>query len=238
MIATTYYRSLLSPSEQGVYKDIVTGLLNRRDSIYIKQTPAQIESIRKIVNAVHLDHPELFYVDFWHYQLTQSLLPCGTFLHFRMMLDRDPSAAVMNALKAKTALLQRSAQKKSSREEIYFMIAKEIATTTKYVDTNSAFWEHTVAGPALSHHAVCEGIAKMFLFLCQRISNMPCAVITGTSNGVPHAWNMIELNGVRKYIDVTSVLQTISLYTLVPAALFKSEQALRRSGYDWQWHPY
>ena len=233
MIATTYYRSLLSPSEQGVYKTIVTGLLNRRESIYIKQPYAQIESIRKIVNAVHLDHPELFYVDFWHYQLTQSLLPCGMFLNFRMMLDRDPSTAVMNALNAKAALLQQAAQKKSSREEIYFLIAKEIATTTKYVDSNSVFWEHTVAGPALSHRAVCEGIAKMFLFLCQRIGNIPCAVITGTSNGIPHAWNMIEVNGVRKYIDVTSVLQTISLYTLVPAALFKSEQTLRKNGYDW-----
>lgn len=234
MIATTYYRSLLSPSEQGVYKDIVVGLLNRRESICIKQAHTKIESVRKIVHAVHLDHPELFYVNFWHYQLAQSLLPCGMFLNFRMMLDRDPSTAVLNALKAKVALLQRSSKKKSSLEEIYFLIAKEIATTTKYVDSNNAFWEHTVVGPVLSHRSACEGIAKMFLFLCQRISNVPCAVITGTSNGVPHAWNMIELNGVRKYVDVTSVLQTISLYTLVPTALFKSEQALRRNGYDWQ----
>lgn len=232
MIATTYYRSLLSPSEQGVYKDIVAGLLNRRESIYIKQVHAQIESVRKIVNAVHLDHPELFYVDFWHYQLTQSLLPCGMFLNFRMMLDRDPSAAVMNALNAKAVLLQRSIRKKSSREEIYFMIAKEIATTTKYVDSNSVFWDHTIAGPVLCHSAVCEGIAKLFQFLCQRI-NVPSAIITGTSNGVPHAWNMVELNGNRRYIDVTAALQTISLYTLVPAALFKSEQVLRRNGYDW-----
>lgn len=232
MIATTYYRSLLSPSEQGVYKDIVAGLLSRKESIYIKQAHAQIESIRKIVNAVHLDRPDLFFVDFWHYQLTQSLLPCGVFLHFRMMIDKEPLKAVMNSLNAKAVLLQRSARKKSSREEIYFMIAKEIATTTKYVDSNDAFWEHTVAGPALSHRAVCEGIAKMFLFLCQRI-NVPCAIITGTSNGVPHAWNMVELNGNRRYVDVTAALQTISLYMLVPAVLFKSEQALRRNGYDW-----
>lgn len=231
MIATTYYRSLLSPSEQGIYKDIVTGLLDRRGSIFIKQA-AQIERVRKIVNSVHLDRPDLFYVDFWHYQLTQSLLPSGVFLHFRMMLDSGLSTAVMNALNAKAAQLQRAARKKSSREEIYFMIAKEIATTTKYVDSNNAFWEHTVAGPGLAHRAVCEGIAKMFLFLCQRF-DVPCAIITGTSNGVPHAWNMIELNGGRKYIDVTSVLQTISPYTLVPAALFKSEQTLRRNGYDW-----
>lgn len=64
MIATTYYRSLLSPSEQGVYKDIVAGLLSRKESIYIKQAHAQIESIRKIVNAVHLDRPDLFFCGF------------------------------------------------------------------------------------------------------------------------------------------------------------------------------
>ncbi len=232
MIAATYYRSLLSPSEQNVYKDIVTGLLRRRDSIYITQEHAQIESVRKIVSAVHLDHPELFYIDFWHYQMTQSLIPRGAFLNFRMMLDQEPSNAVMNSLNAKAASVQESVRQKTSQEEIYFTIAKEIATTTKYVDSNSAFWDHTLAGIILRHCAVCEGIAKLFLFLCQRV-HVPCAMITGTANGVPHAWNMIELNGVRKYIDVTAALQTISLYTLVPTAIFKSEQNLRRNGYDW-----
>jgi len=219
MIAATYYRSLLTPSEQRVYKDIVTGLLRRRASIYITQEHAQIESVRKIVRAVHLDHAELFYIDFWHYQMTQSLIPCGMFLSFRMMLDQEPSTAVMNSLNAKATSMQEIARQKASREEIYFMIAKEIATTTEYVDSNNAFWEHTVAGPVLTHRAVCEGIAKMFLFLCQRL-NLPCAIITGTLNGAPHAWNMIELNGVRKYIDVTAALETISLYTRLSRSIF------------------
>lgn len=234
MIAPAYYRSLLSPTEQDVYKDIVTGLLQRREVICVGPANVSAETLQNTVKAVHLDHPELFYVDFWHYRFSQTLSPCGTFLHFALMLDREPSAAVMNTLNDKAVSLRETVQACPSQEAAYFAIAKEIASTTKYVDSNSAFWDHTVAGPVLCHSAVCEGIAKTFLFLCQRVgAGTPCAIITGTLNGVPHAWNMVELNGVRKYVDVTAALQTISLYSLMPTAFFKSEQALRTSGYRW-----
>lgn len=229
MIAPAYHRSLLSPAEQESYRKIVAGLLRNKMCIRIDQT--QREVVRRIVNAVHLDHPELYAVEFWAYHMTLSPLIKGATLHFQLMeADVEPEA-VMHALNAMAASLQRSVKRETSQEGIYLKIAKEIGSTTTYKDTGVPWRDHTVVGPAVFHTGVCEAVAKIYLFLCQRV-NVPCAIITGTSNGVPHAWNMIELNGVRKYIDVTSVLQTISLYTLVPAALFKSEQALRRSGYD------
>lgn len=232
MIAPAYYRSLLSPDEQDVYKRIVLGLLLRIPAIFIPQDQAQPETIHKIVNAVHLDHPELLYVHFWNYSISQSLLHPGTFLHFQMMLDAEPSNAVLGTLNAKAAQLQTVARQTHSPAERYLLIAKEIASTTKYADTDSAFWEHTIAGPGLAGHSVCEGIAKTFLFFCQRL-NLPCAVVTGTIHGVPHAWNMVELDGVIKYVDVTASLQTMGVYVILPGTFFKSEQALRRNGYDW-----
>lgn len=229
MIATTYYRSLLSPSEQSAYKDIVIGLIDRKDRIYIQNTDTK--SVHRIIYAVHFDHPELFYVDFWRCRVTRAQLTNGLFLQFQMMLDRESATAVMNSLKAKVDSVKKRVENASSREESYFTIAKEIAMTTKYVNSNSAFWDHTVAGPLLSHSAVCEGIAKMFLFLCQRL-DLPCAIIGGKLDGVPHAWNMIELNAERKYIDVTNNLQMLS-HCLHPAALFKDEQTIRGNGYVW-----
>lgn len=232
MIAATYHRSLLSPPEQAVYGDIVAGLLSHRKSIYIRQACAQVETVRRIVNAVHLDHPELFYVDFWHFQRTSSLLPMGALLEFRMMLDRESSAAIMRTMNARAASVNEAVQKKQSQVERYFVIVKEIATTTKYEDSGSALWDHTAAGPVLRHRAVCEGIAKLFLFLCQR-AGLPCTIVVGTENGIAHAWNMVEMEGGRRFVDVTATLQSISIYTLVPSALFRSERALRGSGYDW-----
>ena len=231
MIAPTYHRSLLSPAEQDVYKDIVKGLLQRKESICIKQERAQRESIRKIVNAVHLDHPELFYVNFYQYKVKQSPLPWGTCLCFQMFLDEASSSAVMNTLNAKASALEKSAQK-CSPQKTYFLIAKEIASTTKYMDSNSAFWDHTVAGPILRHKGVCESFAKLYLFFCQRL-NIPCSIVIGTLNGELHAWNMIELRGSRKYIDITSAVQNNAEFSIFPSTFFKSEQQLRRSGYNW-----
>lgn len=232
MIAPAYYRSLLSPDEQDVYKDIVLGLLRRSPAIFIRQEYAQPETIRKIVNAVHLDHPELFSVRFWDFHMTRVLLPPGAFLHFQMMLDAEPSNAVLGTLNAKAARLQTAARQVDSPAERYLLIAKEIASTTKYVDTDSGFWEHTIAGPGLRGQSVCEGIAKTFLFFCQRL-NLRCAVATGTMHGIPHAWNVVELDGVIKYVDVTASLQSMNLHSILPGTFFKSEQALRRNGYDW-----
>ena len=232
MIAPAYYRSLLSPDEQDVYKDIVLGLLRRSPSIFIRQEHAQPETIHKIVNAVHLDHPELLYVHFWNFQMSRSLLPPGAFLHFQMMLDAAPSNAVLGTLNVKAVRLQAAARQADSPAERYLLIAKEIASTTKYADTDSAFWEHTIAGPGLRGRSACEGIAKTFLFFSQRL-NLPCAVATGNMHDEPHAWNMVELDGIIKYVDVTASLQTMNLHSILPGTFFKSEQALRRNGYDW-----
>lgn len=230
MIAPAYYRSLLSPDEQEAYKKIVVGLLHRRDCIHINQT--QHEVIKKIVKAVHWDHPELFVYDFWSYRFTQSLLLNRSTLYFQPLMDSYEEAVVMTSLNAVAAAVLEVVRDSPTRECIYFKIAREIVSKTRYMDTGNTIRDHSVVGPVLFQSGVCEAISKMFLFLCQR-AQVPCAMMAGSLNGIPHAWNMIELNGVRKYIDVTSVLQTISLYSLAPTALFKSEQALRRNGYDW-----
>lgn len=230
MIAPAYHRSLLSPAEQDSYRKIVAGLLRNKMCIRIDQT--QREVVRRIVNAVSLDHPELYFADFWAYHMTLSPLIKGATLHFQMMeADVEPEE-VMHALNAMAASLQRSVKRETSQEGIYLKIAKEIGSTTKYMDTGVPWRDHTVVGPAVFHTGVCEAVAKIYLFLCQRV-NVPCAIKTGTLNGTPHAWNMVEVNGSVKYVDVTAVLQTIPLYTLLPAVFFRSEQSLRSLGYDW-----
>ena len=232
MISTTYYRTLLSPDEQKSYGAIVRGLLAWNTEISIKQCASQKESIQRIVRAVHLDHPELFYVDFWHYHYRNIVMLQGSVLSFQFMLDKDPALAIMNSLNAKANKMKGILVNITSEEMAYFRVAKEIATNTKYNDSDSAFWEHTIAG-TLHHKAVCEGISKLFLFLCQRL-DLPCAMVTGTLNREPHAWNMLELNGRRRYIDVTGLLHSISLYALAPRSIFKTESQFLGMGYCWQ----
>ena len=231
MIASTYYRSLLTPTEQDLYKVIVNGLIRFENIISVRHSTYKCETLQRVIRAVHLDHPELFYVDFWQYRLVQNVFPTVTKINFRLFLDRIAAESVTNTLALRAEELKREIECKTSAEKQYYQVINRISKTITYVDSGSAFWDHTCAA-VLRGTAVCEGIAKLFLYYCQR-NQLPCAVVTGTLNGSPHAWNMVETNAGICYVDVTDLLSSTSLYILHPITLFKTEAQLRQNGYNW-----
>ena len=65
MIAPAFYRSLLTPAEQLAYRQLVTGLLTGKGTIFIPQGMVPTAQLHRVVQAVHLDHPELFEIQWW-----------------------------------------------------------------------------------------------------------------------------------------------------------------------------
>lgn len=232
MIAPTHYRTLLTPDEQEMYKTIINGLIRYESSICIPQSVAENERIHRVVKAIHLDHPELFFVDFWRYQLCQRFLPFETRIIFQMLLDCDTANSVAETLSFRVAELQSKLKPGMTLEQRYYHVARNIASSTTYVDSSSGFWDHTCAGPVLKGSGVCEGISKLFLFLCQRLQ-LPCAIVTGTLHEIPHAWNMVERNSEIKYIDVTGLLNDFLLCSIFPSTIYKNKTQLHLSGYKW-----
>ncbi len=230
MIPAAYYRNLLTPEEQELYKAIVNGLLRYETAISFRHCRDEIATVRKVVHAIHRDHPELFYVDFWKFELLRATFLCPSQVRFRMLLDEKQTKAVARTLAARAAALQRVSDPAMDREQRYYMIIKNITNTTVYRDSGSNFWSHTAGGAALGGEAVCEGVAKLFLFLCQQ-NQLPCAFINGTLHGGRHAWNMVETKDGIRYVDVTMLLNGASRYGPFPAGLFKTEEQLCRAGY-------
>lgn len=230
MLPPTFYRSRLSPAGQEAYREIVLGLLRRQEEIPLPAGIGSREDLEQLLRAVHLDHPELFYVDFWNAQSLQR--GADLRLCIPMLLEEETALAVGKTLYQRAEDLREPVRQAPNRAQAYFLLAREIGANTRYVNTGSTFWEHTAAGPVLCHRSVCEGIAKLFLFYCQRLE-LPCALVTGELQGVPHAWNVVEPEGEGKYIDVTALLQTIRLLPPISGVAFQREETLRRLGYSW-----
>lgn len=57
-------------------------------------------------------------------------------------------------------------------------------------------------GVFLENRAVCEGYAKAFKLLCDRVG-IPCVVVLGTTDGEGHAWNYVNLEGAWYLVDCT-----------------------------------
>lgn len=63
-------------------------------------------------------------------------------------------------------------------------------------------WAHTVEGALLKNFAVCESYAKAYQLLLN-VCNVPNIYVTGSSRGVGHAWNMVQLANEWYWYDVT-----------------------------------
>lgn len=234
-ISPTYYRSRLSSEEQKAYLILVNALLAHQSRVTLHPLRLNKASIVRTVQAVHLDHPELFYVDFWRFTLLRDPLTGNAAVNFHLMIEQDISQKVLSTLHMQTLVIKDKVDQAIGIKEKYIELIRAVSGSINYDDTDSAFWDHTIAGPLLLHSAVCEGIAKIFLYYCQRIC-LPCANIAGTLAGIPHAWNMVEIGQSIFYVDITAVLSQMYSETTFPInweKCFKTKQDLLRAGYTW-----
>lgn len=61
----------------------------------------------------------------------------------------------------------------------------------------------SVYGALVQGCADSQGIAAAFSALC-RTAGIPCLVVSGSENKVPHFWNIIELDGTYYHVDVSA----------------------------------
>ena len=233
MIPPAYYRSLLDKRGVTAYHILVNALLRYNRKVKLDQySLPEAEEVQGVVRAVHLDHPEIMFVNFWNYRIKEASPGKGIILCFHMILDRNAAESVGRTIDKKAEMIARELTPQMPEKQKYLTVAMSISASTKYKDTNSAFWDHTAAGPVICHSAVCEGIAKLFLLFCQR-AELSCAVIVGTLNSFPHAWNMVEIDGHRMYIDATSLLSAPPMPDLILDMVFKDRFRMKREGYAW-----
>lgn len=73
----------------------------------------------------------------------------------------------------------------------------------KHVDyVKTGYNSRTAYGALVEGKAVCEGYARAFQHLLM-LSGIPSFVVTGQSDGVAHAWNLVKIDGSYYYVDVT-----------------------------------
>lgn len=69
-------------------------------------------------------------------------------------------------------------------------------------DQYSDYNIYTAYGALVNGVAVCEGYSRAMQYLCNR-AGIPCALISGSSRGSGHMWNVIKLDGEWYHTDVT-----------------------------------
>ena len=201
-----YYYGLLNVDQQIVYKTICYAVARCADEVEIHQIP--MNELRKICMAITYDNPELFY---WLPSLSEWKESRLT-LKYRMEKD-EVKSKILQIQKERIEILEACMQEgKASAEEflaaIYKHFSEQIQYATEELKAQENYkWIYDIEGTFLNKRAVCLGIAQAFNYVCQYLG-IPSILVTGEAKlggvSMNHAWNLVQVNGKYRHIDVTS----------------------------------
>lgn len=204
-----YYYSRLNPTEQKIYRKILKELENLKAEIKINGY-FDIDRFDVITDAVHWDHPELFYVDFHHYR--RGVSQEGIELEPNYFYTSEVYKKKQQQMEKVIEKLMQMAVKENLSNDlkkcrwIHDRLVRNIVYGGKHVPNSSTISDaHTIEGVFLHKRAVCEGISKAFKLLSDRLGlqSIVAVGVAGMGDGGPHAWNISCLNGEFVQMDVT-----------------------------------
>lgn len=207
-----YHFSKLSKTEQGYYRKIIENI--KQGETTVKAFPFMgKESVLRAITAVNFDHPEFFYVNFRRINFIKTLTGINYQVNylikssFREILIHETDKKIDKIVNAAhTANLKTDYEK---YRWIHNFIVRNIKYNYDALRNPDSYPEaFNIRGVVTENKAVCEGISKLFKYLCDRL-NLESIVVTGTStlegigDGIQHAWNIVKIDDFYAHVDVT-----------------------------------
>ena len=206
-IVTTAIRAALDHYQHKVILDeAVTQYTFTED-----QTDELIERVYTLYDQVFRENAQYFWLDGSariEYSILQTQTPTFNAMTLEMGYTPGYAAASSETLKTRqTALLSEAGriaalanQAPTPWQQLQtvhdHLILNTVYDTTLDQTTNNA------ASALLDHLTLCQGYAQSFQLITQKLG-IPVTLITGSSEGVDHAWNLVWLDGQPYHIDVT-----------------------------------
>lgn len=200
-----FYYSRLTDGEKNLYDRICEALLRFEPALSIHAGMGKVFTvdIKKIMTAVLFDNPVFFYLD------RRRVITKQTPMYIQLIFQYDYT-------KEEAELLWERVQKridlfiKNSIRPGMSQLAKQlkvhnflytVRTSGKPYDKD----DFSVIGALIKDHCVCEGYAKAYKLICDRLG-LASIIVVGEAlheNGASeaHSWNITRINGITAHTD-------------------------------------
>lgn len=196
-----YYFSLLDEKEKKTYREMLQGIRERQDEIFLTTVDEKV--INKAYHAVLNDHPEVFwvhnrekvYITSYKGDEYSRFSPGYTY-------TEEESAEI-------TQEMERAFNEVNSQitdgEDTYDKVKTVYSYLIDLAEYEESDDDQSIAGIFWKKKAVCAGYARAMQYLLERL-NVTCIYVEGSSKDSDegHAWNIVEIDGQYYYVDVTN----------------------------------
>lgn len=194
--AASFYYDGLSFKERTAYTNLMNAVKNKDNEVLLGNLNE--EEISNVVMSLHYDHPELYYIDFSKYKYSKTGMGTKLMLKYR---HHEQSNEVMKIVGQYLNIIN---QEKRTYERLFKIV--DVFLDMTYLNSGREE-EHCIFDPVMRKSGVCEGFSLLFALLCHE-ARIQCTCVSGTLDGGPHLWNIVELEGKLYNVDITTMLST------------------------------
>lgn len=186
-----------------VYFQILAALRNQTDSIVIikNEYSDSFEKIKEIVDLCIRENPEILYYNGFGYKSDGNISfryrkDLATFKQHKLQLEQKIKQIIDQIIDPNMTDYQKE-------QAIHDYLVKNCEYDYKGFETGQIPHEsYTVYGALCLGVAVCEGYAEATALLLNSVG-VETSVIVGESRNIPHAWNIVKIDGEYYHLDVT-----------------------------------
>ena len=218
MIRDAYYYNQMDERSRTAYNRTREAILNHKSKINIMDLRLTSKEYLDILQKLLLDDISLYYVNAKKIQFI-SVLSQITYVVLSYTYTQAECSKYDELIEKRvTEFIERANLYGKNNSEVVHSLHDLFVLTIKYdysADTgtsDSDLFAHSILGVFLKRKAVCDGVAKAFKYLLNRL-NIRCVVVRGILGGngavngkENHAWNIVYINDDFYHIDVTNDL--------------------------------
>lgn len=211
----SYYYNKLTEQQKNIYTAIANGVKSLTNDVKLKKyeyidSETTMKDVEVALHKFLLDHPEVYYMDDKYTVSTKTGITgtgviVGLTYQFGSIEELNNSIARLNS-KFDEILNEAIIEKGKdfeNEQKIHDVLSKKV-TYYEYEDLSKIPSKyHTIEGTLTENLAVCDGLAKTFQILLDKVG-IKSIIVSGSLNGTSHAWNMVQLEDGWYHTDITS----------------------------------
>lgn len=194
-----YGYNLLTPETQLIYSDIYDTITTHADSVTLSTVSE--DAVTAAYEAYRADHGEVFWSSGYSLRkhtvrnkvVQLDFLPTYT-------MEQETIDFFQEKIDAAVSDILFSAPRQGSDYDKLKYVYDYIASNISYSIISEE--NQNIISVFLYHKSVCRGYAAALQYLLRQL-DIESTIITGSVDGIAHAWNLVYLNGKYYYTDAT-----------------------------------